>query len=91
MDNFSGLAQFVSMLPKVVDALLQCDSLMREHEEAEAMKYSQQEYLQSVYRLYKSRQITSAEAKKALSLVFRDDAVNISVTPVDEYILKLLK
>ncbi|WP_066122468.1 hypothetical protein [Geminocystis sp. NIES-3709] len=91
MNEFNAITQFVSALPKIVDALMQCDSIMRQHEEREAMQYSEQEYLQSLYRLYKSHKITADEARKGLKLIFREDTYTIDATAVDSYILKLLK
>lgn len=91
MNELSTILNFVSVLPKVVEALTQCDSIMREHEEREAMKYSEQEYLQSLYRLYKSGKITADEARKGLKLIFKQDAFTIDAQAVDSYILKLLK
>lgn len=91
MNEFNAISQFVSALPKIVDALLQCDALLKAHEEQEAMKYSEQEYLQSLYRLYKSGKITADEARKGLKLIFKEEAYTIDTTAVDTYLLKLLK
>lgn len=91
MNELSTILNFVSVLPKVVEALTTCDAIMREHEETQAQKYSEQEYLQSVFRLYKTRKITAEEARKALRLIFKEDAYTINATEVDAYIMKLLK
>ena len=73
MFDMNVVGQVFHALPSICDALLKCDDLMRDHEERQAMKYSDQEYLKSVHRLYKSGRINSEQAQRAINLIFANN------------------
>lgn len=77
MSDLNTFVSFVSialdLIPKIVDVGNKVDELTKQHEWDMKMKYSEQEYVMTVLALYKARKITAEEAKKTLSLVFRDN------------------
>ncbi len=82
-------------LPTICGALLRCDELMREHEEKQAMKYSDQEYLKAVHRLYKSGRISGEQAQKAMGLIFQGGNKTIEtkphLDPIEQQLMQMIE
>ena len=75
--------KFFDVLPKVTDALMQCNSIVREHQEKPAMKYSDQEYLKAVNRLYKEGRINGEQAIKAMEMIYGGNQSIIKSIPLN--------
>lgn len=82
MNELSTFFQFASaaldLLPKLIEVGNKVDEMTKQHEWDMKMKYSEQEYLQTVLALFKSGKISSEEAKKTLSLIFRDEPITVN-------------
>ena len=93
MNNIStsAIKGFFEILPAVTNSLMQCDEIMREHEERQAMKYSDQEYLKAVHRLYKSGRISGDQALKAMEMIYGGKQQPIKTTDViEQQLLKMI-
>lgn len=89
--QFSGFAQIVQTLPLITESLLKCDELIRENEEKQAMRYSDQEYLKSVHRLYKTGKISGDDALKAMEIIFRKQkTIEAKYDPIEQQLLKMI-
>ena len=90
----SFLSSALDIIPKIVEVGNRIDEMSKEHEWNMKMKYSEQEYLQTVLALFKSGKISSEEAKKSLSLIFRDNPIVVrdikATTDIENEIYKLI-
>lgn len=87
-----ALNTFLQILPNAVQALCQCDEIISDHEEKQALKYSEQEYLKAVHRMYRAGKITGEQAKQAISMVFQQSKTVEAkkVDPVEQDIASML-
>ena len=92
LGEIQAVQALFSVLPTAVEALCKVDEITRAHDEKMSLKYSQQEFLNGVYHMYRAGKISAQEAKKAVELVYRQapKTIEANVDPIEAEIRKLL-
>ena len=87
-----ALNTFLQVLPNAVQAFCKCDEIITDHQEKQALKYSEQEYIKAIHRMYQAGKITGQQAKEAIGLVFQQSQVVQAkkVDPVEQEISNML-